>query len=108
MGIPAHARKWTYNNDASAALTNEEAFAAITGRMVFVTHILYSTALGGTFKLLDASSGTVKFGTITLGVTGGFIADREDNPIEMGHSKGVFVTTTGGGVACVSLAGYSL
>jgi hypothetical protein len=106
VGIPPNAEGWQYNLNASAAQTNVEAKAAATGKRMFITHIFFNGAGAQTLQLLDASAGTVVFGVVTLAEDTPLVVDRSAMPLEVGQSKGVFVTTVGGGVQTLNLAGF--
>ena len=106
VGIPPNAMPWQYNNAASGALTGETVLAAVLGKRVYVTHILFNTVPGGTFAL--GGGGTMKFGTVTLGANGLLVVDRSANPLFMGQGLTTHFTTTGAGVACIHLAGFTV
>lgn len=108
VGIPEHAQVWEKNLDVAAAQGDVELKAAVAGKAMWITHIFFNAAAAQTFKLMDASGGTVVFGTVTLAEDIPLVVDRSANPIEVGLGNGVFVTTVGGGVQTVNVAGFVL
>lgn len=107
LEIPASAQPWQYNNDAAGALTNQSCLAAVAGKRVYLLSIFYcGSAATGTFKILDASGGNVKFGTAPTIAGTPIEKNFPGRGLLIGDGKGVFVTTTGAGAQNVNLTGY--